>query len=276
MTQKNFKTVFTIYFILFGIIVSILGGIISYNIQLRSLKNDLDNKANEVMIIKKFTILKEKIQDIDNIVYSLAKNPTMQNYLETKNQQKISELENIFLAIAGINTKIMQLRYIDQNGMEIIRVDRTNEQDEPYLVKDSHLQNKKNRDYFQSVAQLKEQKIWHSKFNLNIEHGKIEIPYRPTLRVVLPLFEKQNKFVGIIIVNMLTTNLFNSIRKSGAFDHYIIDKEGNYIIHPDDQYSFNKYKGVNSRTLTVKIFLKMQFNYYDSSSIDVILVMCIH
>ena len=232
MTQKNFKTVFTIYFILFGMIVSIFGGIISYNIQLRSLKSDLDTKANEVMIIKKFTILKEKIDDIDNIVLSIAKNPTMQNYLETKEQHKLYELENIFLAIAGINTKIMQLRYIDKNGMESVRVDRTNEQNEPFLVTATKLQNKKNRDYFESVAQLKEPKIWHSKFNLNIEHGKVEIPYRPTIRVAQPLFDTNNKFQGMIIVNMLTTNLFDSIRNSSAFEHYIIDKEGNYIMHP--------------------------------------------
>lgn len=248
MNQKNFKTVFTIYFILFGIIVSVLGGVISYNIQLRSLQSDLNTKANEVMIIKKFTILKEKIKDIDNIVISVAKNPTMKNYLQTKDQHKLYELNNIFLSIAGINTKIMQLRYIDKNGMEVVRVDRTNEQNEPFLVEKSKLQNKKHRDYFESVAQLKEPKIWHSKFNLNIEHGKVEIPYRPTIRVAQPLFNQDNEFDGMIIVNMLTTNLFDSIRNSSAFEHFIIDKEGNYIMHTDDQYSFNKYKGI-SRTL---------------------------
>ncbi len=245
MTQKNFKTVFTIYFLLFGIIISIFGGIISYNIQLTTLENELKDKANEVMIIKKFTILKEKIEDIDNIVYSISKNPTMKNYIKTKQENKRLELENIFLSIASINTKIMQLRYIDENGMEIVRIDRTNEQNEPYLVQHSFLQNKHNRDYFQTVSNMKEQKIWHSKFDLNIEHGKIEIPLRPTLRVALPIFNKQNEFSGMVIVNMLTTNLFNSIRNSSAFEHFILDKDGKYIIHPDDKYSFNKYTGVN-------------------------------
>ena len=248
MTQKNFRTIFTIYFILFGVVISIFGGIISYNLQLNSLKDDLDTKANEVMIIKKFTILKEKIKDIDNIVYSLSKNPIMQNYLHTNDKHQLYELNHIFLSIANINTKIMQLRYINQNGMEIVRVDRTNEQNEAFLVDNSQLQDKKSRDYFQIVSHMKEQQIWHSKFDLNREHGKIEIPYRPTLRVALPLFNKQNNFSGMIIVNMLTTNLFNSIRNSSAFEHFIIDKDGNYIMHPDDQYSFNKYKGIH-RTL---------------------------
>ena len=241
MTQKNFKKLFTIYFIIFGAIISIIGGVISYNMQLNSLEDDLNTKANEIMIIKKFTILKNKMEDIDNIVKSIVKNPTMKSYLQTKNERNLGELENVFFAVASVDTKIMQLRYINKDGMEIVRVDRTNEQDEPFLVSKEELQNKSKRDYFQIISSMQKNNIWHSKIDLNIENGKIEVPYRPTIRVGLPIFNKQNEFEGMVIVNILTNNLFNSISRSSAFDHFIVDKNGNYIIHPDMKYSFNKY-----------------------------------
>lgn len=193
------------------------------------------------MIIKKFTILKNKIDGIDNIVKSLSKNPIMKSYLIKQDVDTLTQLKNIFYAVTSVNTKIMQLRYIDKTGMEVVRVDRTNEQNEPFLVSQKHLQNKANRDYFQIISSMQKVTLWHSKIDLNIENGKVEVPYRPTIRIGLPMFNKQKEFAGMIIVNILTNNLFNSISHSSAFEHFIIDKNGNYIIHPDTAYSFNQY-----------------------------------
>jgi len=165
----------------------------------------------------------------------------MKEYVKTQDEQTLAKLENIFFAITSVDTKIIQLRYLDKDGMEIVRVERTNEQNEPSLVPKEKLQNKSNRDYFQIISSMQKVNIWHSKIDLNIENGKTEVPYRPTLRVGMPLFNKQNELTGVIIVNILTNNLFNSISHSSAFEHFIIDKNGNYIIHPDTKYSFNKY-----------------------------------
>lgn len=245
MKQKNFKKLFTVYFIVFGFIISLIGGAVGYKIQLSNLKHDLDAKANETMMVKKITVLKSKIEDMDRIVSSISENSIMKSYVETKDEKKLHELENIFFSIASADTKIMQLRYIDKNGMEKVRVDRTSEQDVPVLVRKEQLQNKGKRNYFQIISSMQEVKIWHSKFDLNVEQGKIEVPYRPTFRVGIPLFNKQHEFAGMIVANLLTNDLFDAIRTSAVFKHYIIDKEGNYIIHPDKKYSFNKYTNVS-------------------------------
>jgi holo-[acyl-carrier protein] synthase len=58
----------------------------------------------------------------------------------------------------------MQLRYIDKNGMEIIRVDKIDSDKNAYLTPKDKLQNKSNRDYFIAVSSMNEVKTWHSKF----------------------------------------------------------------------------------------------------------------
>lgn len=244
MTQKNFHKFFTLYFILFGIIISIFGVSISYVLQIQELEKDLDRKAQEIFIIKNETILKPTIENIDNIAKSLANNQIIKDFSTNKNLHKKEDLEILFLAIANSNNMIMQARLIDKNGQEIIRVDRNKENQEAFLVDKSSLQDKSQRDYFKILSTYKKDTIWHSKLDLNIENDKVEIPYNPTFRVAIPLFE-EDKFTGIVIINVLMNNLLKAISTSSIFEHYIIDKDNNYILHPNNEFSFNKYKNRN-------------------------------
>ncbi|MCK9491535.1 MAG: diguanylate cyclase [Sulfurimonas sp.] len=249
MSQKNFKKLFTIYFIIFGTLISIFSGIIAYNIQLNSFKDELDSKADEIMIIKKFLILKEEVDNLDNIVKSLSNSTTLREFVKHKDIDELLRVEDMFLTITNMNRDVMQLRYIDKNGMEIIRINKRNRSDEAILIARDKLQNKASRDYFQIVSAMKDKKVWYSKFDLNIEHGKVEIPYKPTIRIAIPLFDDSQRFEGMLMVNLLTKNLLDSISNSSTFEHFIVDKDGNYIVHPDSRYSFNKYTGVR-RTIT--------------------------
>jgi diguanylate cyclase (GGDEF)-like protein/PAS domain S-box-containing protein len=243
MSQRNFHKYFTFYFIIFGIVISSFGAITSYFFQVRDIHNNTDKKAIEIFEIKIETILKPAIKNMDDTVRALATNKTILEFLSTNNLHKEEELEQIFLAVANSQEKIMQARLFSKDGKEIIRVDRKKEDEIPFLVVKDKLQDKSDRNYFQAISKMTEQKIWHSKLDLNIENGKVEIPYKPTIRVAIPLFEK-GTFIGNVIINVLLNDLFTSISKSSVFEHFIIDKDKNYILHPDNQFSFNKYKDI--------------------------------
>ncbi len=204
---------------------------------------DTQKKALETFDVKTNIVLKPALENMDNIVKALGLNKTVQNCMRTYDTSYKKELEQIFLAIATSQKNIMQARILNRDGKEIIRVDRMNEHSAPFIVEKSKLQDKSNRDYFQIVSKMKSQNIWHSKLDLNIENGNVEIPYRPTIRIALPLFNEKN-FAGMVIINLLTNDLFTSLKTSTMFDIYIIDKENNYILHPNDAFSFNKYKKI--------------------------------
>lgn len=244
MTQKNFHKFFTLYFIVFGIIISLFSVTISYTLQIKDIEKDLDRKAKDMFSIKKETILKPTIENMDNIAKSLANNEIIKNFLTNKNTHKREDLEILFLAIANSNNTIIQARLIDKNGQEVIRVDRNKESQEAFLVEKSSLQDKSQREYFKVLSNAPKNTIWHSKLDLNIENNKLEIPYKPTFRVAIPLFE-EDKFTGIVTVNMLMNNLLKVISASSIFEYYIVDKNENYILHPNNEFSFNKYKNIN-------------------------------
>lgn len=243
MTQHNFKKYFIVYFIIFGILISLFGAFSSYIIRMGDIEKTIDTKAQDTFKIKTQTILKPTIENMNNIVNSLKENELVKDFILTKSVDKQQRVEELFVALMGIENRIMQTRIIDKDGKELVRVDRKNQKSKPFIVENSKLQDKSNRDYFQTLSKMPKDSVWHSKLDLNIENNKIEIPYNPTIRVAAPLFE-ESKFIGVAIVNILTQELFNSIGTSSSFTHYIIDKDKNFILHPDETYSFNKYKDV--------------------------------
>ncbi|MDY0327686.1 MAG: diguanylate cyclase [Arcobacteraceae bacterium] len=248
MNQQNFRKVFTVYFIIFGVLVTLFASFVSYQIQIINIEETLEKQAQEILFIQRNNILQPAIKQMDNIAITLANNPVLSDYILNPDELKRKNLEEIFFAVSGTNNQIMQVRFIDKNGIENIRVDRQTEESLPFVVSREKLQDKSNRDYFQIVSKMNSQELWHSKIDLNIENGKIEVPYRPTFRIAMPIFKNQT-FEGMVIVNLLTNNLIKSIQSSTVFKHYIIDKDGFFIVHHDNQFSWNKYTGVN-RSLT--------------------------
>ena len=210
---------------------------------MQNIKDTVGKYAQEEFFSKIEYILKPQIDQMDNIVISLANDKVVEDFILTKKSSEKEELQNLFLTMTNSHKLIMQTRLLDANGKELIRVDRENEQSLPFIVKDSNLQDKHLRDYFQDVSKMNIQTVWHSQMDLNIEHGKVEVPYKPTIRISMPIF-KEKKFVGMVICNMLIKKLLQSIEESSMFDAFIIDKDGNYILHSNDKYAFNKYTGI--------------------------------
>ena len=76
-----------------------------------------------------------------------------------------------------------QLRYIDETGQEVIRVNAGG-----VIVPHEQLQNKADRDYFLKANALAANQIYISRVDLNIEHGKVEQPVKPMLRLAMPVY----------------------------------------------------------------------------------------
>lgn len=127
-----------------------------------------------------------------------------------------------------------QIRLIDSRGMEIIRVNR--EAIQSFIVPEEQLQNKSARYYFKETMALAEGELYISPFDLNIEHGEIEIPEKPMIRFGIPLFDDEGNKTGIIIINYLGRFLIDKLAEISNVNKgrtLLANEAGQWIIGPD-------------------------------------------
>lgn len=216
--------------------------------QIRSnLLTDLKQKSNTDTQLMA-DILTQEFSLLSNQVVSLAQNPSIkgmvnsQDNLVTNDLNRLtydewkSQLEEIF--VAEINTKSFydHLRYIDEFGNELVRVNLENGQAE--VVSSDRLQNKADRPYFQAGLSLRPNQLYVSPIELNREGTppQIENPYVPVIRYLYPIYDDSQNFRGLVVANILVEYVFDRLsfkQQNYDGDFLVVDKAGYYLHHPN-------------------------------------------
>ncbi|MFK2821599.1 ATP-binding protein [Arcobacter sp. YIC-80] len=183
---------------------------------------------------------------------AISKNEYFIKYVENGSYKYYIDL--LLLTVMEANKDYMQIRYINELGREVLRFDREKHSHEPY--KSQSLQNKANRYYFKNVSKMKKNDVWFSNIDLNIEHGHLEIPYKPVVRVATPLIIQGN-FKGILIINIFMEELLKNITNSSLYDIYLTDDNGYYLKHKNKEFDWSYY---NSKK-TLKDDFDIRFIY---------------
>ena len=156
-----------------------------------------------------------------------------------ENQQGI---ELLFLRIAQSKTSFDQIRFLDETGQELVRVNKG--ENKPILVSADGLQNKQSRYYFQKTSRLKKNEIYVSDMDLNMEHQEVEVPYKPMIRVATPLFDTEDTFIGIAIINYIADDILTVFEQKYEEHNefrlhlHVLNNEGYYLSHPDPEITF--------------------------------------
>jgi len=194
---------------------------------------DLNTAKSKIYEREHFT--NNKLQEANQILFAIRHNTLFENYLKDTNSTR-SDVEELFSAFITSHQAIMQLRYIDEKGMEKIRFDRIKEK----VLKIEKLQDKSSRYYFKDNIN-KEEKISYSQLDLNIENGKLDVPFNPTYRVVLPI-QDEKRFKGILIINFFGEILLKDIFSKPSYDGILIDKDGYILYHYQNSNNWSKYQ----------------------------------
>ena len=146
-----------------------------------------------------------------------------------------------FLVLSKNKKTYDQVRFIDVNGMERVRVNFNN--GNPVALEASQLQDKSDRYYFEEAINLGPSDLYISPFDLNIEHGEIEQPFKPMVRFAVPTFDPEGNKSGLIVLNFMGAKLIRQFQAKHAASHgdvMLINSDG-YSLHsphPDEEWGF--------------------------------------
>jgi methyl-accepting chemotaxis protein len=200
--------------------------------------NKLENISYDVLFFSKSPPIQGIIRARDENGVDKETNSTYQNWVD---RMKIT-----FASMMEVKPYYMQLRYIDEKGNELVRLNSDSKTIK--IVPNSELQNQADRDYFSLTMKLKLGEIYVSQFNLNQERGKIEIPYKSTIRHATPVFNTKGERKGILIANSLgknMTDIVKNINHDNSEQAFMFNQDGNYIYHPNSKKEWGAERKTN-------------------------------
>lgn len=242
----SISTKISLLAIILVVLSSSFVGVHVYYESVHFLSNNI-KKAISLQIKLEKIILSSEIAFMRTDLNIVSRAPYMREYIDLRKSEGMLDLKqknkeymhNIFLNLMKNRSYYMQFRLIDinNNGKEIVRVDRDG--DNVFVVPENQLQEKGDRYYFLKAIDKKPGELYFSEIDINKEHGQLVVPYMATLRVATPLYDGEN-VIGILIINMRLNELFARIAKnfSEVGDFYMVNKTGDYLIHPDKNKTF--------------------------------------
>jgi len=130
----------------------------------------------------------------------LINTEVMEQYLEEPSEPE--HLGALFSSLLESKSDYLQLRLLDASGMELVRVNQADGEVE--LVPAAGLQDKSQRYYFQEAIACEAGQTYFSQIDLNIEHGRIDIPYLPVMRIGRVIEHPRGRLLLLLNLDMRT------------------------------------------------------------------------
>lgn len=191
---------------------------------------ELDQITSEIQSYFRYSLNSIQVYSNLEVVKSYLKNP------ETQSSRW---LKDSFINTSKMANTFQQIRLLNNQGVEVLRVDN-DLAGTVNLIPDELLQDKSNRYYVQETFKNISYNFYLTPLDLNIERGKVEIPYNPVVRVSSNVYDNEN-ILGLVMYNISGEKIFDLVEEKKIHPEdniYILNKDGYYIYHPDMNKSF--------------------------------------
>ncbi|APC14258.1 hypothetical protein BLL42_00315 [Pseudomonas frederiksbergensis] len=213
--------------------------------------SELDAELVRIANVR-FGQLQQRIADVHNDVLFLSKvsaasgmaRASLAGAIDAKESDRYEawkhRLEQLYSAYLETNSHYLQARLIGvaNNGKELMLVER--KAGAVQVTPSDQLQFKGDSDYFQATRKLRQGQVYTSEFSLNRERGKVEQPIVPTVRVATPIYADDGSLFGIVVLTIDSNAVLPQVgeRLPDNYSAYIINQDGDFLLHPDSGRAF--------------------------------------
>lgn len=165
----------------------------------------------------------------------LAEDSALQAWLTDASPANREVLERQFVEFLNHKSRYDSIRVLDASGHEVVRVDVNGAGEATALAK-RRMQDKATRYYFRATIGLPRGSTYVSPMDLNIEHGKIEEPIRPTVRFSVPVYSSDDSRRGILVLNYHAHDLLDDLDRKAAGrggEIWLVNGAGYWMLGPD-------------------------------------------
>lgn len=199
-------------------------------VQERGHEDSLLQQQELQRVDEQFEFLTGEIESVRSDVLYLSEQTALQRLLDG-DQAARRNLELEYARFATRRSVYDQVRFLDTTGKEVIRVNFRKGSAE--VVSVNNLQTKADRYYYQSAVQLSVGEVFVSEFDLNVEHGQIERPLAPVLRILTPVIDDAGNTRGLLALNYKGDHLLRALKEpSHPGSTLLVNSAGQYIHGP--------------------------------------------
>ncbi|MGF1608361.1 MAG: PAS domain S-box protein [Kiloniellales bacterium] len=220
----------------------VAGGVmyLLYRVQVSATTGSLQATERNIVELGRQYAATELGSAISDILY-LSEQETLRRWLASDEPATRRDLASDFEAFAKHKTVYNQVRLLDVTGRELVRVDWRD--DAAFVVPDEQLQNKSDRYYVTETRKLGRGQVYVSPFDLNIEHGQVEQPIKPTIRIETPIVDAAGRKRGLVVLNYNGSLLLERIKalaRPASGNIWLLNAAGYWLLgpSPEDEWGF--------------------------------------
>lgn len=237
--RKHHSKFFWSIFIPAMIVVELLAIVMLLSIfQISKKSHDVDMVASEQLMVQVHrNMITSAIDNSVELMILFSELPVLNEYVNDPTRENKSQLMEIIREFSTLSPYYDQIRLLDDQGYEVIRINVIDGVGEAVVEND--LEFKGDNDYFNDLNATTFGQVYISPTDLKHENGQFEIPYKPTIHIGIPLYTKNGERFGSILINLNILILTDQFVLETQTDSIVgnvnlIDGNGQYLFNESD------------------------------------------